>query len=265
VKPKLGSRSVVGVTHEDLERHVTTLDASDNTKKVVARTLHALFAFAITPKKLRLDNPAHGLLKALKNPDADRDEVALDPNDHRHYFMAEESRVLLAKCREANRGFYGFVLVALQTGMRLGEIRALRFDRVNWHGGYITVDQAFVRGRLTSPKNGKSRTVSLSRDLRAELGSYHIAGRIGAGGMGEVYRARDLTLDRDVAIIVLPDAFAQDPEGLQRLEREAKTLAALNHPNIAQIRDRSDVSQIEPFTFLDRVGKFCGWRSVIGA
>jgi eukaryotic-like serine/threonine-protein kinase len=67
------------------------------------------------------------------------------------------------------------------------------------------------------------------------IGSYQIAAQIGAGGMGEVYRARDLRLDRDVAIKVLPDAFAQDTERLLRLEREAKTLASLNHPNIAQI------------------------------
>src|SRR5262249_9619005 len=67
------------------------------------------------------------------------------------------------------------------------------------------------------------------------VGSYDVVAPLGTGGMGEVYRARDTTLDRDVAIKVLPEAFAQDPERLARLEREAKTLAALNHPNIAQI------------------------------
>jgi serine/threonine protein kinase len=67
------------------------------------------------------------------------------------------------------------------------------------------------------------------------LGSYEILAAIGAGGMGEVYRARDTTLERDVAIKVLPAALAQDPERLARFKREAKVLAALNHPNIAQI------------------------------
>ena len=67
------------------------------------------------------------------------------------------------------------------------------------------------------------------------LGSYEIKGALGAGGMGEVYRARDTKLQRDVAIKVLPDAFAGDPERVGRFEREAYTLAALNHPNIAQI------------------------------
>ena len=67
------------------------------------------------------------------------------------------------------------------------------------------------------------------------IGVYQITAQIGSGGMGEVYRARDLTLDREVAIKVLPEAFATDPERLARFEREAKTLAALNHPNIAQI------------------------------
>ena len=67
------------------------------------------------------------------------------------------------------------------------------------------------------------------------LGPYEILAPIGAGGMGEVYRARDTKLDRDVAIKVLPAAFAQDPERLARFEREAKVLASLNHPNIAQI------------------------------
>jgi eukaryotic-like serine/threonine-protein kinase len=67
------------------------------------------------------------------------------------------------------------------------------------------------------------------------LGPYEVLAPIGAGGMGEVYRARDTKLDRDVAIKVLPAAVAQDPERLARFEREAKVLAALNHPNIAQI------------------------------
>jgi serine/threonine protein kinase len=67
------------------------------------------------------------------------------------------------------------------------------------------------------------------------LGAYAILSAVGAGGMGEVYKARDTKLDRDVAIKVLPPAFAADPDRIARLEREAKTLASLNHPNIAHI------------------------------
>jgi len=67
------------------------------------------------------------------------------------------------------------------------------------------------------------------------IGSYRIAAKLGAGGMGEVYRAKDTKLDREVAIKILPAALAQDPERLARFEREAKVLASLNHPNIAQI------------------------------
>jgi eukaryotic-like serine/threonine-protein kinase len=67
------------------------------------------------------------------------------------------------------------------------------------------------------------------------LGSYEVLAPIGAGGMGEVYRARDTRLHRDVAIKILPELFAADPDRLMRFEREAKTLAALNHPNIAHV------------------------------
>ncbi|TAK10845.1 MAG: serine/threonine-protein kinase [Acidobacteria bacterium] len=67
------------------------------------------------------------------------------------------------------------------------------------------------------------------------LGSYEIIGPVGAGGMGEVYRAKDTKLNRDVAIKVLPEAFANDAERVARFTREAQTLAALNHPNIAAI------------------------------
>jgi serine/threonine-protein kinase len=67
------------------------------------------------------------------------------------------------------------------------------------------------------------------------VGPYEIAAQIGVGGMGEVYRATDTNLGRAVAIKVLPDAFAQDPDRLARFDREARTLAVLNHPHIAQI------------------------------
>src|SRR5262245_55019727 len=67
------------------------------------------------------------------------------------------------------------------------------------------------------------------------LGPYEIVAPIGAGGMGEVYRATDTNLGRQVAIKVLPEAFAQDAERVARFAREAKTLASLNHPNIAII------------------------------
>jgi len=69
------------------------------------------------------------------------------------------------------------------------------------------------------------------------LGPYEIVSPLGAGGMGEVYRARDTRLDRDVAIKVLPAAFAQDADRLARFEREAKAVAALSHPNILAIHD----------------------------
>src|SRR5688500_6505798 len=69
----------------------------------------------------------------------------------------------------------------------------------------------------------------------ARVGPYEVAAQIGAGGMGEVYRARDTKLDRDVAIKVLPPLFVADAERAARFEREARTLAALNHPNIGGI------------------------------
>ena len=68
-----------------------------------------------------------------------------------------------------------------------------------------------------------------------QFGPYTIVSRLGAGGMGEVYRARDPTLRRDVAIKVLPTLFTRDPDRLARFEREAQLLASLNHPNIATI------------------------------
>jgi serine/threonine-protein kinase len=77
------------------------------------------------------------------------------------------------------------------------------------------------------------------------LGPYEIQSAIGAGGMGEVYRARDTKLDRSVAIKILPELFAHDPDRLARFEREAKTLAALNHPNIAIVHGFEEAHGIQ--------------------
>ncbi len=81
--------------------------------------------------------------------------------------------------------------------------------------------------------------MSLSPGSR--LGSYEVTALIGQGGMGELYRARDTKLGRDVALKVLPDLFADDPERLARFQREARVLASLNHPNtpVAQERVKS--------------------------
>src|SRR5438477_7640136 len=69
----------------------------------------------------------------------------------------------------------------------------------------------------------------------SRIGVYEVVALIGAGGMGEVYRARDTRLNRDVALKVLPEIFARDAQRMARFEREAKLLASLNHPNIAAI------------------------------
>ena len=88
----------------------------------------------------------------------------------------------------------------------------------------VIVDSAFKAG---SPPQGLA--------VAQQIGSYTLLSSLGAGGMGEVYRAYDSVLGRDVAIKVLPPLFANDPDRLARFEREARVLAALNHPNIATI------------------------------
>ena len=95
------------------------------------------------------------------------------------------------------------------------------------------------------------------------LGVYEVSAKIGEGGMGEVYRARDTTLDRDVALKVLPEAFTADPDRLARFEREAKVLASLNHPNIGGIFGLEDsegtkalvLELVEGVTLADRIEK----------
>src|SRR5271156_7138094 len=77
----------------------------------------------------------------------------------------------------------------------------------------------------------------MALDSGTILGPYQILAPLGAGGMGEVYRARDTRLQRDVAIKVLPESFSHDAERLRRFEQEARAVAALNHPNILGVHD----------------------------
>src|SRR6188768_1938120 len=103
--------------------------------------------------------------------------------------------------------------------------------------------------------------MSLSADTR--IAPYEILTLVGSGGMGEVYRARDAKLGRDIAIKVLPNAVADDPERLARFEREARVLAALNHPNIAHIHGFEDstgapaivMELVEGPTLADRIAR----------
>ena len=107
--------------------------------------------------------------------------------------------------------------------------------------------------------------------LDRQFGPYHILSPLGAGGMGEVYRAHDDKLGRDVAIKTLPYEFARDPERLARFRREARTLASLNHPNIAAIYGLEESGDIDCLvmelvpgeTLRERIARMvrCPWKT----
>ena len=92
-------------------------------------------------------------------------------------------------------------------------------------------------GLSNGPAVLQSRRLPMALASGARLGPYEILSAIGAGGMGEVYRARDARLDRTVAIKVLPPEFSADPDRLARFQREAKTIAGLSHPHICTLHD----------------------------
>src|SRR6266550_4873076 len=82
----------------------------------------------------------------------------------------------------------------------------------------------------------------MSLQIGTQLGTVQILALLGRGGMGEVYRARDLKLKREVAIKILPDEFSSDPDRVARFQREAEVLASLNHPNIAAIHNLEEAN-----------------------
>src|SRR6516225_3398572 len=95
----------------------------------------------------------------------------------------------------------------------------------------VCAQEPDVRKEVESLLMGASEPVSIGN----RLGPYEIIGLLGAGGMGEVYRAKDTRLKREVALKVLPEAFANNPERMSRFQREAEVLASINHPNIAHV------------------------------
>ena len=112
-------------------------------------------------------------------------------------------------------------------------------EYLRWHDPMDAQSMTWATG--TTSGTNLPRLMALQPGCR--LGPYEVLAALGAGGMGEVYRARDTKLGRDVAIKVLPDAFARDPERLARFQREAQVLASLNHPNIAQIYGLEEVGR----------------------
>ena len=107
------------------------------------------------------------------------------------------------------------------------------------------------------------RNLPLEAGMR--LGPYEILSPLGAGGMGEVYRARDPKLNRDLAIKVLPEAVAEDPERLARFQREAQLLAALNHPHIGAIYGLVESDGVEALVLELVEGETLAERLAVGA
>src|SRR5262249_48329661 len=108
-----------------------------------------------------------------------------------------------------------------------------------------------------------SSDIPMSVDVGTRLGSLEITALLGKGGMGEVYRARDTKLKRNVAIKILPDEFSRDADRVSRFQREAEVLASLNHPNIAAIYDLEEaegsrllvLELVEGETLADRLNR----------
>ena len=124
-------------------------------------------------------------------------------------------------------------------------------------------EDAVPRKRVDRPRPrrlGYSLRVGRGDVLQGKsLGSFEVLAPLGKGGMGEVYKAKDQKLGRDVAIKVLPEEFAKDAERVARFQREAKLLASLNHPNIATLYGLEAVERVRVDEFMQRFdgrGKF---------
>ena len=163
IYPALGRRPIGAITRKDCRDLVATV--RDKTLKIttvrgIVRTLSAVLSQAVEDELLSA-NPALKMGKYLQR--GDEPEAEPDP------FTREEVEHVVATAREHFPTWHAWVLCGLRTGLRAGELRALKWEDVDWRGRYLLVQRSLVRGVLTTPKNHQRRRVDLSSQLRVVL------------------------------------------------------------------------------------------------
>jgi integrase len=161
--PSLGTRPIRAFSRKDCRDLIAGCRAKAlriATVRGIARTVSAVLSQAVEDEHLAA-NPALRLGKYLRRGDEPKRQV--DP------FTREEATLLVATAAEHFPEWHAWMLTALRTGLRLGELLGLQWGDVDWHGGYIQVERAIVGGKLTTPKNHQCRRVDLSRQLRSAL------------------------------------------------------------------------------------------------
>lgn len=162
--PLFGSRDIEKITREDIKGLVYDLYASGkstNTVKGVLTPIRALFSHAVEDGHLTV-NPCANILRRTRKPET-------EPIHKADFLTREEVTRLLETCREHFPRHYPFFLLLARTGLRLGEAMALRWDDIDVHNRFLTVQRSFSDGRMTTPKNGRTRRVDMSQQLTATL------------------------------------------------------------------------------------------------
>lgn len=170
IVPALGSQLVSSITREDVKRFLVKLRAKKLQPKTITgviRTLSTILSEAVEDGLLAV-NPAlrpGRLRRQMTDPDAPKRAV-IDP------YTREDAAALVATAAAKFPEWHVFVLTALRTGLRLGELRALEWDDIDWRGRYIRVERNHVEGTTSTPKSGLHRRVDLSDQLRTTLRLY---------------------------------------------------------------------------------------------